>query len=451
VTNPAGPDVEAPVVTFTAPVDQATNLTGTLSLTANATDNVGVVGVQFQADGENLGAEDLTAPYGATLAATSAYTTGVHVLRARARDAAGNISAWATATVTFGGSVNLPAGFARTTYTSGLSGLTAMAFAPDGRLFICQQNGELRVVPAGGGASTLFHTFSVNSQGERGLLGVAFHPDFAANRWIYVYYTTAGAPIHNRVSRIVVSAGNPSVSDSTETILVELPTLNATNHNGGAIHFSPTDGKLYVAVGENAVGSNAQSFTTRLGKLLRYNADSGATIPSDNPFLGTTTGVNQAIWALGLRNPFTFTFHPVSGRMLVNDVGQNTWEEINEGVAGSNYGWPTTEGPTSNPSFRGPLYAYQHSSGLVTGFAIVGAAFYQAATMPFPAAYAGDYFFGDYVSGWVNRLDVDNDNAVYAFARVGGNVFDVHTGPDGALYVAASGGGGFVVYRYAHP
>jgi glucose/arabinose dehydrogenase len=451
VTSPAGPDTQAPVATLTAPADQSTNLTGALTLTATTTDNVGVVGVQFQVDGEDLGTEDASAPYQATLAATNVYTTGVHVLRARARDAAGNLSAWATATVTFGNNVNMPAGFTRTTYTSGLAAVTAMAFAPDGRLFICQQNGQLRVVPQGGGPSSVFHTFSVNSLGERGLLGVAFHPDFASNRWIYVYYTTASAPIHNRVSRIVASVGNPDVSDTTETVLVDLPDLNATNHNGGAIHFSPTDGKLYVAVGENAVGSNAQSLTTRFGKMLRYNADAAATIPSDNPFLGTTSGVNQAIWALGLRNPFTFTFQPGSGRMIINDVGQNTWEEINEGLAGSNYGWPTTEGPTANPSFRSPIYAYQHTTGLVTGFAIVGAAFYNPPVTTFPAVYAGDYFFGDYVNGWVNRMDVDNDNAVYAFARIGGNVFDIHTGPDGGLYVAANGGSSYVVYRYQHP
>ena len=122
-------------------------------MTATATDNVGVVGVQFQVDGENVGTEDTTAPYAVTLPATSVYTTGVHVIRARARDAAGNVSAWDVATVTFGGNVNMPQGFTRTTYTSGLSPVTAMAFAPDGRLFICQQNGQIRVVPAGGGAA----------------------------------------------------------------------------------------------------------------------------------------------------------------------------------------------------------------------------------------------------------------------------------------------------------
>lgn len=451
VTSPPGADTEAPVATLTAPADSTLNLTGPVTLTATASDNVGVAGVQFQVDGVDLGAEDAAPPFEAVLPATTAYTTGVHVLRARARDAAGNLSPWSTRTVTFGGAVDLAAGFSRSTYTSGLAAPTAMAFASDGRLFVCLQSGQLRVVPSGGGPSTLFHTFSVNSLGERGLLGVAFHPDFATNRWIYVYYTTASVPIHNRISRIVASAGNPDVSDTTETVLVDLPNLSATNHNGGAIHFSPTDGKLYVAVGDNAVGSNAQSLATRFGKMLRYNADSAATIPADNPFLGMTTGANQAIWALGLRNPFTFNFQLSTGRMFLNDVGEGTWEEINDGIAGSNYGWPTTEGPTSNPAFRGPLYAYRHSNWLVTGFAIVGGAFYNPPVVTFPSSYVGHYFFADYVSGWINRLDPANGYAAYAFARVGNSIFDLQTGPDGGLYALANSGAGTVVYRYQAP
>ena len=111
--------------------------------------------------------------------------------------------------------------------------------------------------------------------------------------------------------------------------MLNLPTLSATNHNGGAMHFG-LDGKLYIAVGENAVGSNSQTLANPLGKILRIN--SNGSIPTDNPFFNQTTGDSRAIWALGLRNPFTFTFHPTTGRMFINDVGQNTWEEINEGA-----------------------------------------------------------------------------------------------------------------------
>ncbi len=452
VTPPPGSDTEPPTATLTAPADQATGLTGALTLIATATDNVGVAGVRFQVDGVDLGAEDAVAPYEATLPATNAYTTGVHVLRARARDAAGNVSPWSVATVTFGNVVNMPAGFSRSTYTSGLLAVTAMAFAPDGRLFICQQNGELRVVPAGGGAplATPFHTFTVTNQGEQGLLGIAFHPSFTSNGFVYVYYTSPTPNNHNRISRIVASAGNPNVSTGVETFMLDdLPPVGVGgNHNGGALHFSPIDGKLYVAIGEQGTASNAPSMTSRFGKILRYNDD--LTIPTDNPFFGTATGVYRAIWALGLRNPFTFAFQPGTGRMFINDVGQNTWEEVNEGIAGSNYGWPTTEGPTTDPRFRAPIYAYVHSGGLVSGNAIVGAAFYNTSAATFPPSYVGTYFFGDYVDGWINRLDPSNGNAVYAFARTGSSVFDLKVGPDGALY-ALSRGTTFLVYRYQFP
>src|SRR6185295_16132849 len=127
------------------------------------------------------------------------------------------------------------------------------------------------------------------------------------------------------------SATNPDVVQTgSELPILDLPTLGAGNHNGGAIHFG-ADGKLYIGVGENAVGSNAQSKNNLLGKILRINSD--GTIPSDNPFDSTTTGQNKAIWAMGLRNPFTFAFQPVTGRMFINDVGQSTFEEINDGIA----------------------------------------------------------------------------------------------------------------------
>lgn len=453
VFAPSGADVEAPVATLTAPADSVPGLTGSVAITATATDNVGVVGVQFQVDGVDLGSEDTSAPYQATLAATSSYASGQHVLRARARDAAGNLSAWDVATVTFGGTVNLAPGFTRTTYASGFTSPTAMAFAPDGRLFVCQQDGRIRVVPVGGPTlATPFHTFTVTNQGEQGLLGIAFHPNFTSNGWIYVYYTSPTSTNHNRVSRIKASTSNSNVSDTTETILLDdLPTVSAgLNHNGGALHFSPVDGKLYVAIGEQGTASNAQLLTNRLGKVLRYNDD--LTIPTDNPFYNTAMGANRAIWALGLRNPFTFAFQPVTGRMFINDVGQSAWEEVNDGIAGSNYGWPTTEGPTTNPAFRSPIYAYHHSLPLVNGIAIIGGAFYNPATATFPASYVGHYFFSDLTGGWIYRLDPANGNAVYAFARVPSTtIYGLDVGPDGAVYLLGNGGAGFVVYRYQAP
>ncbi len=232
-------------------------------------------------------------------------------------------------------------------------------------------------------------------------------------------------------------------------MLVDLPQLSgATNHNGGALHFGP-DGKLYVALGDNNNGAQAPSLTSLFGKILRYNPD--GSIPTDNPLVGQTSGIYRAIWARGFRNPFTFDFQPGTGRMFINDVGETSWEEIDEGTAGADYGWPATEGATTNPAYQSPVFTYGHTSNptLVVGNAIAGAAFYNPAVGLFPPAYTGNYFFGDYVSGWINRLDPANGNAVYAFAR-GGSLTDLAVGPDGALYALQIVGGAWSISRYAH-
>lgn len=330
----------------------------------------------------------------------------------------------------------LPAGFTETTVVSGLSSPTAFAFAPDGRLFVCQQGGQLRVVKNGVLLSTPFVSLSVDSSGERGLLGVTFDPNFASNQYLYVYYTVSTTPRFNRVSRFTAS-GDVAASGS-EVLILQLDNLSsATNHNGGAIHFGP-DGKLYVAAGENANSANSQSFSTVLGKILRLNAD--GTFPSDNPFFNSTTGNNRAIFALGLRNPYTFTFQPGTGRMFINDVGESTWEEINDGIGGSNYGWPTTEGVTSNPAFRSPLFAYGHGSTATTGCAITGGAFYNPAINRFPPEYAGKYFFADYCTGWIRVFDPATGLAT-GFATGVSNPVDLTMGPDGYLYYLARGAG----------
>jgi glucose/arabinose dehydrogenase len=317
-----------------------------------------------------------------------------------------------------------------------------MAFAPDDRLFVCEQGGKLRVIKNGTLLATPFVNLTdiVDPTGERGLLGVTFDPNFATNQFIYVYYTVNTSPIHNRLSRFTAN-GDVAVPGS-EGVILELNNLsNANNHNGGAIHFG-TDGKLYVAVGDNANGNNSQALNTLLGKMLRINAD--GTIPADNPWYGSTTGVNRAIWAIGLRNPFTFAVHSGTGRIFINDVGQNSWEEINDGIAGSNYGWPVTEGYTTNPAYRSPLYAYGHGSSSTTGCAITGGVFYNPTTVSFPDNYVGDYFFADYCNGWIRRYDPAS-NTTASFASGISSPVDLHVAPDGSLYYLARGGG--AVYR----
>jgi glucose/arabinose dehydrogenase len=356
----------------------------------------------------------------------------------------------AAAWLLFGGgffslqAATLPAGFTESQWGSDMSGgPTAMAFAPDGRLFVCLQDGHLRVIDKNGVLlASSFVTLSVDSNGERGLLGVAFDPNFASNHYVYVYHTVPGSTAHNRISRFTAN-GNVAVANS-EFVVVDLDNLSsATNHNGGAIHFGP-DGKLYVGVGENANGANAQSLSNRLGKILRINSD--GTIPSDNPasfpgITGSTSGANRAIWAVGLRNPFTFAFQPGTTRLFINDVGQSTWEEINDGIARSNYGWPAAEGPASppNPNFRDPIFYYGHGSSSTTGCAIVGGTFYNPAVLQFPSSFVGKYFFADLCSGWIRVLN-PSSNTASDFASGISSPVDLHVGADGALYYLTHGG-----------
>ncbi len=274
----------------------------------------------------------------------------------------------------------------------------------------------------------------MDSDGERGLLGVALDPNFSSNSFVYVYYTATSNPRHNRVSRF--TADGDVVVENSEVAILDLDNLGEGNsHNGGAIHFGP-DGKLYIAVGENETGSNSQTLTNRLGKILRINSD--GSIPTDNPFFNVASGENRSIWALGLRNPFTFAFQPGTARMFVNDVGQNTWEEINDGIAGSNYGWPDTEGATSNPNFRSPLLSYGHGNGATVGCAIAGGAFYNPTTDQFPSNYVGKYFFADLCSGWIRVMDPAT-NTASGFATNIANPVDLKVGADGSLYYLARG------------
>jgi glucose/arabinose dehydrogenase len=330
----------------------------------------------------------------------------------------------------------LPAGFSETIVASGLSNPTAMAFAPDGRLFVAEQGGALRVIKNGSLLATPFLTVTVDANGERGLLGVAFDPNFATNQYVYVYYTSPTPSTHNRISRF--TANGDVAQAGSETVILELNNLSsATNHNGGAIHFGP-DGKLYVGVGENANSANSQSLSNLLGKILRLNAD--GTIPTDNPFFNTANGVNRLIWALGLRNPFTFAFQPGTGRLFIDDVGQSTWEEIDDGTAGANYGWPTSEGPDNTAGFTAPLYWYGHGSTSTTGCAITGGTFYNPAIVNFPAGYVGKYFFADYCSGWIRLLDPATATAT-DFATGTSSPVDLQVDSSGRLYYLARGGG----------
>jgi glucose/arabinose dehydrogenase len=330
----------------------------------------------------------------------------------------------------------VPPGFTDSLVAAGLNSPTAMALAPDGRIFVCEQGGALRVIKNGVLLPTPFLTVTVDPTGERGLLGVEFDPNFVSNQLVYIYYTATTPTVHNRISHFT-AAGDVAMAGS-EVIVMDLNDLSAaTNHNGGALHFGP-EGNLYVAVGDNANRANAQSLSTRHGKMLRITSSGG--IPTDNPFFNQTTEENRAIWALGLRNPFTFSFQPGIGRMFINDVGEGTWEEINDGIAGSNYGWPTCEGFCNppNPSFRDPLFAYANDASTC---AVTGGAFYNPQIVQFPGDYIGNYFFADFCGGWIRKLDPSMGNEVANFATGVSFPVDLRVSTDGFLYYLARGSG----------
>jgi glucose/arabinose dehydrogenase len=323
----------------------------------------------------------------------------------------------------------LPGGFAESLVDEGFESPTAMAVAPDGRIFVAEQAGRLRVIKNGDLLSMPFVTVNTTPLGERGLVGVELDPNFSSNGFVYVYYTN-GSTTANRVSRF--TANGDVAASGSERVLFQLDVTGgeASIHQGGAMHFG-RDGKLYVATGDHGGRSRAQLLTNQFGKVLRLNPD--GSIPTDNPFYDQTTGKNKAIWARGLRNPFTFGIQPGTGLMYINDVGENTWEEINQGRAGANYGWADSEGATSDPRFDGPVYAYHHTEGR----AIVGGTFYNppaGASAPFPSTYVGDYFFMDFDKRFVRRID-PSTKAVAGFATtLTGKPVDLDVGPDGSMY-----------------
>ncbi len=332
------------------------------------------------------------------------------------------------------GAPSLPADFEWFTVATGLTGATALVAAPDGRLFVCEQTGTLRVVKDDRLLPEPALRLAVDDQWERGLIGVTIDPKFSVNHQIYVVYVAREPYPHHCVSRFTL-AGDVAKAGGERLLLegddqTKLGGNVPAGHQGGAVHFG-ADGKLYIALGEQTAEAPAQSLETLQGKILRIECD-GA-IPDDNPFVGETSGKYRAIWARGCRNPFTFGVDLESGLMLINDVG-GKFEEINVGRAGANYGWPVADhGPTANDRFQGPVFWYPQSS-------IGGAAFCPTDAGPhrFPARFRGRYFFMDFVQGWIRSLDPHSPQRpipTEVFATGLSRPVDLAFGADGSLYV----------------
>jgi putative heme-binding domain-containing protein len=326
------------------------------------------------------------------------------------------------------GPLTLPAGFTAEVVATGFTGATALEVAPDGRIFVCEQTGRLRIVKSGKLLAEPFVELPVDATWERGLIGVTVAPDWPKTPHLFVCYVAAKPYPHHVISRFTARAD--VAEPHSEQILLEgddqtkLGGDVPAGHQGGAIHFG-TDGKLYIAIGDQTAGKPAQELNSLLGRLLRINRD--GTIPADNPFFAKATGKYRATWALGLRNPFTFAVQPETGRLFINDVG-GIAEEINEGIAGANYGWPLVEhGPTTDPRFRGPIHHYPTAC-------VIGAAF-SPVDLAWPKEYRGRYFFGDFNHGWIKTLDPAKPATAQSFASGLRRLVDLRFAADGSLYV----------------
>ncbi|HEY7333026.1 MAG TPA: PQQ-dependent sugar dehydrogenase [Candidatus Limnocylindria bacterium] len=344
-------------------------------------------------------------------------------------------------------------------FAAGLDTPIGLAHAGDGsgRLYVLEQVGRVRVVERDGTVrAEPFIDLSgrVLSGGERGLLGIAFHPDYPRNRRLFVHYSRAGDGA-TVVSELRASADGRTADPSSERILLGV-TQPFPNHNGGRIAFGP-DGYLYIGLGDGGSGgdpyANAQNTNVLLGKLLRIDVDrqpSGGrayAIPRDNPFAPQgirPDGGAPEIWAYGLRNPWQFSFDTEGGDLYIGDVGQGRWEEVNrqpgDSRGGENYGWAVMEGRhcyvdnCEQAAYVKPIAEYSHREGC----SITGGYVYRGARQP---ELQGIYVFGDYCSGLVFTLHVDEGTVTPKVVLDSGlSITSFGVGEDGEIYLADIGG-----------
>jgi glucose/arabinose dehydrogenase len=327
----------------------------------------------------------------------------------------------------------------------------------NGRLFIVEKGGRIRVLRQGAVLSTPFLNLSgkVSTGSEQGLLGLAFHPDYGINGKFYVNYTDVNGD--TVIAEYHRSVDNASIADPTGRVLLKIG-QPYSNHNGGMLAFGP-DGYLYIGMGDGGSsgdpGSRAQSINTLLGKILRIDVDTQAggkqyAIPAGNPYVGKT-GLDE-IWSYGLRNPWRFSFDDRTGDLWIGDVGQNRYEEINRSIAvngvdtgkGLNYGWRVLEGntcfiPSSGCNKAGktpPMAVYTHSSGCsVTGGYVYRGLAYRGLV--------GGYLFGDFCSGriWALRAHGPASQSAVLMADTNLSISSFGEGQDGTIYVTDLGSG----------
>lgn len=329
-------------------------------------------------------------------------------------------------------------------FATGFTAPVEIVNANDSRLFVVQQNGIIKILQPNGvtnGTNFLNIASKIIYNGERGLLGLAFHPQYATNGYFFVFYNdTAG---NLTVARYTVSANADVADDTTEKIIISIP-KPFDNHNGGSIHFAP-DGYLWVVTGDGGSGgdpnNNSQNKNSLLGKMLRLDINSTGpyNIPPGNPFIGVD-GADE-VWAYGLRNAWKFSFDLTTGNAMIADVGQEFFEEINAmpiTQGGINYGWKcyeanstfSTTGCAPMSSMTFPIAVYDHANGKCS---ITGGYVYRGTAFP---ALQGKYIFADYCSTQIGMLNSDN-SITWTPAFTGNNFSTFGQDSQKELYVAA--------------
>ena len=328
---------------------------------------------------------------------------------------------------------------------SGLNFPTAMATAPDGRIFVNElQTGDIRVVTP---TATLpwqlqvapFATLPVVTGNEKGLLGIAVDPNFSVNKYVYAFYTAAG-PV-NRVVRFTATTINGdtvAAAGSQVTILDNIPAAN--DHNGGFIQFGP-DGMLYIFVGDNdLVPAEAQNLSTLKGKILRINPTTPATIPPSNPFVGLPEPFS-AIYSFGHRNSFGFTFHPSTNDLWQTENGNTDNDQINRIIPGGNYGWPNCAGICNTPPYIDPIFTFDATRVAPTGIVAI------REDSVYPAQYHNNLLFADFNFGQLHRIELSgagltdfSTHTIVCNCGKGGLLAVMHglnvPGQDGYIYVS---------------
>jgi len=430
------PDPTAPTVSITSPLDGAV-VSDNRMITADASDDVGVAGVQFYVDGTAQGPEDTAAPYAAQWD-TRQIANGAHRLTARARDGDGKTTLSSVINVTVANGDY----FQNQVLASGFDLPTNIEFLPDGRMLVGELAGKIKILPSPyttPDPTPFLQLTNVGSAGvQQGLFDIVLDPNFASNHYYYVFYTL-GIPNVDRLSRFTANAALTGTVPGSELVLYQDPQTAYSEHHGGALTFG-NDGMLYFTTGEHFLGTPSQDLNSPRGKVHRIYPDGLA--PADNPFYDGSGPHWDSVWAYGLRNPFRAYYDSPTSRLYIGDVGGNdnstAKEELNLGARGANYGWPDFEGACPAPC-TSPLYTYAHNGANAS---ITGGFVYHG--NQFPSSMRGNYFFADYVQHWIKRLAFDangNVASVNNFEPISGSptesagdVVHLTEGPDGALY-----------------